>query len=202
MRRQCSLYPPPAKRWGGSTRILRVGVGGLSCRHRPPPPTPPHRFAGGGESRRRMWGLLDGRIRSVPRSVRQRPPRRRALFAGGAGLRADLQGLRRVQFRPGLDGAARRPGARSLARLARRQGLPGLVGDHPGSAVCRHHHGDHGLPCGALRAGAAGQSGRPDPVHVHHRRDLHDRGRCADAVRLRRLSAAAISGRRLVPVRE
>ena len=51
-------------------------------------------------------------------------------------------------------------------------------------------HGDHGVPGGALRARAAGQPGRPDPVHVDHRRHLHDRGRRADAVRLRRLSAA------------
>ena len=50
--------------------------------------------------------------------------------------------------------------------------------------------------------GPAGQPGRPDPVHVHHRRHLHDRGRRADAVRLRRLSAAAVSRRRLVPVRK
>ena len=51
-------------------------------------------------------------------------------------------------------------------------------------------HGDHRVPGGALRARPAGQPGRPDPVHVDHRRDLHDRGRRADAVRLRRLSAA------------
>ncbi len=50
--------------------------------------------------------------------------------------------------------------------------------------------------------GPAGQPGRPDPVHVDHRRDLHDRGRRADAVRLRRLSAAAVSRRRLVLLRE
>ena len=36
---------------------------------------------------------------------------------------------------------------------------------------------------GALRARAAGQSGRPDAVHVDHRRDLHDRRRGADDLR-------------------
>jgi hypothetical protein len=56
--------------------------------------------------------------------------------------------------------------------------------------VRRRHHGDHGVAGGALRARAAGQSGRPDAVHVDHRRHLHARRRRADAVRLRRLSAA------------
>ena len=162
----------------------------------------PLRERPGHDVERLVRGSLDGRIRPVPRSVRQRPAGWRALFARGAGLRADLQGLRRVQLRAGLDGPARRPRARSLARLARRQGLPGLDGDRLGPAVRRRDHGDHRVPGGALRARAPGQPGRPDPVHVDHRRDLHDRGRRADAVRLRRLSAAAVSRRRLVSLRE
>ena len=68
--------------------------------------------------------------------------------------------------------------------------------------VRRGDHGDHRLAGGALRARAAGQSGRPDAVHGDHRRDLHPRRRRADAVRLRRLSAAVVSERCLVPVRE
>ena len=40
--------------------------------------------------------------------LHRRPAGRHALFAGGAGLRADLQGLRRVQLRAGRDGAVRR----------------------------------------------------------------------------------------------
>ena len=42
---------------------------------------------------------------SRPRNADRRPPDRRALFAGGARLRADLQGLGRVQLRAGRDGA-------------------------------------------------------------------------------------------------
>ena len=41
----------------------------------------------------------------------RRPAGRRALFAGRARLRADLQGLRRVQLRAGRDGAVRGAGA-------------------------------------------------------------------------------------------
>ena len=54
------------------------------------------------------------RFGSVPRGPDRRPAVGRALFAGGARLRADLQGLGRVQLRAGRHGAAGRPGAGAL----------------------------------------------------------------------------------------
>ena len=65
---------------------------------------------------------------------------------------------------------------RSLDLLVAK-GFPVWARDRPGPAVRRRHHGDHRVAGGALRARAAGQPGRPDPVHVDHRRDLHDRRR-------------------------
>ena len=141
-------------------------------------------------------------LRPIPRSADRRSAVRRALFAGRARLRADLQGVRRVQLRAGRDGAARRAGAGALARLPGGQGLPGLGRDRARPGLRRRDHGDHGLADRALRARAAGQPGRPHAVHVDDRRDLHPRGRGADDLRLRRLSAAAVSDRCLVPVRK
>ena len=62
-----------------------------------------------------------------------------SVLAGGAGLRADLQGLGRVQLRPGRDGAVRRPHA-GRAHGARRAGGAGPGPDHggDGGAGLRH----------------------------------------------------------------
>ena len=63
--------------------------------------------------------------RLLRRSAARRPDVRRAVFAGGAGLRADLQGLGRVQFRPGRDGAVR--GARRSRASVEKMPLAGGV---------------------------------------------------------------------------
>ena len=51
------------------------------------------------------------------RNPARRPDGRHAVFAGGAGLRADLQGLRRVQLRAGRDGAVCGAGDGALCRV-------------------------------------------------------------------------------------
>jgi ABC-type multidrug transport system ATPase subunit len=51
------------------------------------------------------------------RNPARRPDGRHAVFAGGAGLCADLQGLRRVQLRAGRHGAVRRAGHGALFRM-------------------------------------------------------------------------------------
>jgi ABC-type nitrate/sulfonate/bicarbonate transport system ATPase subunit len=70
----------------------------------------------------------------------RRPDGRHAVFAGGARLRADLQGLRRVQLCAGRDGAVRGAGHGPLCRV--------------GAAMDRHqqHHGRD--RAGVLMAGA------------------------------------------------
>ena len=85
----------------------------------------------------------------------------RDVLAGRAGVRADLQGVGRVQLRARLDGAVRgaelrRPDRAGRADLAR-------------GAADRRDHGGAGLCRGAPGAAAAGQSGADHPVHGHHR---------------------------------
>ena len=53
----------------------------------------------------------------LSRNDARRPDGRHAVFAGGARLRADLQGLGRVQFRAGRDGAVRRAGDGAIFRM-------------------------------------------------------------------------------------
>jgi hypothetical protein len=61
----------------------------------------------------------------LPRDADRRPDDGHAVFAGGAGLRADLQGQRRVQLRAGRDGALRRAGDGALCRVVPRTAGPG-----------------------------------------------------------------------------
>ena len=138
----------------------------------------------------------------ISRSADRRLAVRRALFAGRARLRADLQGLRRLQFRPGCDGVAGRACAGALARRPSRPRACRFGRDHPRLVFAGADHGDNGLADRAVRARTAGQPGRPDAVHVHHRRDIHPRGCVADDLRLGCLPVAAVSDRRLVPVRK
>ena len=58
----------------------------------------------------------------LPRNPVRRPDGRHALFADRARLRPDLQGLGRLQFRPGRDGAVRRAGDGALRRSGSRAG--------------------------------------------------------------------------------
>ena len=86
-------------------------------------------------------GVLRGPVRSGAGSPDRRPAVGRALLAGGARLRADLQGLRRLQFRARRHGAAGRPGAGALARLPGRQGRADVGRGGARAAVRRRHHG-------------------------------------------------------------
>ena len=62
---------------------------------------------------------LDGRTMNFFLEVAgRRPARGRDVLAGRARLRADLQGLRRVQLRPGRDGVLRRADLRLAASSA------------------------------------------------------------------------------------
>ena len=91
----------------------------------------------------------------VDRSHPWRATGRRNVFAGRPRLCADLQGIRRVQLRAGLDGAVRsaelrRPAGTGPADLARR------------AADCRHHD------CAGLSSGASGAAatGRPREISL------------------------------------
>ena len=55
----------------------------------------------------------------LARGADRRPAQRGHVLARGAGFRADLQGLGRVQFRPGHDGAVRGPDLRRADRARR-----------------------------------------------------------------------------------
>ena len=104
------------------------------------------------------------------------PGRRHALCADRARLRADLQGLGRVQFRAGHHGGVRGADPGRPARR-RRAGLRG-AGAHD------RRHVRAGLDHRARRAAAAGQPARHHPVHGDLRHHLFPH-------RLRRVSCSA-----------
>ena len=110
------------------------------------------------------------------RSADRRPALRRDVRAGGARLRADLQGLRRVQLRPGRDGVLRRADLRrhastsSACRCGWRSPLTMAV-----MVAARPGHRTGG-------AAPAGQPAGDHAVHGHHRPGLLHRRPGAAAV--------------------
>ena len=79
-----------------------------------------------GDQRLPRHGALDrSHDGLLPRNPDRRPDDRHAVFAGRARLRADLQGLWRLQLRAGRDGAVRGAGDGTLRRVDPQVAAPG-----------------------------------------------------------------------------
>ena len=98
--------------------------------------------------------------------------RRRALRADRARLRADLQGLGRVQLRAGHHGGVRRADAGRRLRHARRGRAGGRARRLPGARRGGRRDADPGVRGRAADAAAAGEPARHHPVHGDVRADL------------------------------
>src|SRR5712691_11093390 len=111
-------------------------------------------------------GVRHWYARPGPRDADRRPVHRRALLARRARLRADLQGLGRVQLRAGGDGAVRGAVVRAAVRVhAARRRVRARRPDHDRARLCDRVPG----------AAPPGQSGRHHPVHGDARHRLFSR---------------------------
>ena len=97
----------------------------------------------------------DRRHGLLPRNPARRPDGRHAVFAGRARLRADLQGLGRLQLRAGRDGAVRGAGDGALRRMdSAAAGLREQAARQP-AGLRRRHAGDDRGGLADRAAGAA-----------------------------------------------
>ena len=125
----------------------------------------------------------------LPRNPVRRPDGRDAVFADRARLRADLQGLGRVQLRPGRDGAVRGAGDGPLLAVDPRLDRPReqVAGQRAGVHRRRRGDGRPGLAGRAPGARQAGQPGRRHPADGDARHLVLPRRLRPDGVRQRHL---------------